>query len=253
MTVSAEGFLLGNLFFDAGILLLSSRMCGHRCGWRSLAGGLLGAVYAFLSFLPRGGFLQNLLPRGLVCLGMVAATYIGFPFPKGRRFFSHVGTTFLCTILLGGTGTGLLFAMGQRGWGFLPSVLTAGIGTVCIAALTVRRNRAVSGKGVEVTLIDGEKCVTFSACADTGNVLKEPLSNLPVIVVRKEALCGLDEEKGGRIVPYVTVSGKGTLSAFTVERVLINGREAEAMVAALDGDLGLEGMGLVPGVLVEQI
>ncbi|GEM_PF-1725048 len=252
MTVSAEGFLIGNLLLDSLILWLSSRMIGHDGGKTVFLGGGLGAAYALCAYLPWGRFMMNPFLRLIVCGGMVALTYLGSVRIGWKRYAKHVATAFLCTILLGGTGTGLLFAMGQRGWGIFPAMLTAGIGTIAIAALTVRRNRVIAGKPVRVTVTNKNETITFMACVDTGNVLVEPLSNLPVIVAERQALQGIEEGTAARPVPFCTVGGKGRLFAFAPDSVAVDGAPVEALLGAFDGTLGIEEKGLVPGRLMRE-
>ena len=82
---------------------------------------------------------------------------------------------------------------------------------------------------------------------DTGNVLVEPVSNLPVIVVERRALQGLEAGRRPRPVPFTSVGGSGILPAFAADAVRVDGREVEAYIAVYDGALSEEGQALIPG------
>lgn len=104
----------------------------------------------------------------------------------------------------------------------------------------------MSSRTALLTVQRAGRRVSLVAIVDTGNALVEPLSNLPVIVVEKDALSGV---AGGRMraVPFTSVGGGGVLSAFAPDSVRVDGREVEAFVAVYDGVLNTEGRALIPG------
>ncbi|WP_446899428.1 sigma-E processing peptidase SpoIIGA [Clostridium sp. LBM24168] len=60
---------------------------------------------------------------------------------------------------------------------------------------------------VDIILNNGSKRV--KAFLDTGNELKEPATNLPVIIVEKSMFCNIDIEKYDKFyIPYKVVNGK---------------------------------------------
>ena len=94
----------------------------------------------------------------------------------------------------------------------------------------------------------GERQVNFAAKVDTCNSLREPFSNLPVIVASEEVLKPVLPQdfqfliKGNemqnfegfkiRFIPFQTVSGEGLLPAFKPDVVKIkNDFEKEAYIA----------------------
>ena len=94
----------------------------------------------------------------------------------------------------------------------------------------------------------GERQVNFAAKVDTCNSLREPFSNLPVIVASEEVLKPILPQdfwpfiKGNemqnfedfkiRFIPFQTVSGEGLLPAFKPDVVKIkNDFEKEAYIA----------------------
>ena len=66
--------------------------------------------------------------------------------------------------------------------------------------------------------------VTVTALLDTGNELKEPITNLPVIIVEKSAVLGIDTNLYDKLyIPYKVVSGQSNfLEAFKPEKIKIN-------------------------------
>ena len=206
---------------------------------------LVGCGYAVCACLRYGRFLRLLPVQGMIALGMTLLLTERRLWEK-RRLLRMTGTVWICSLLLGGTGFGVMALLGRGGFGLPPALLTALIGTAAVLFLAARQN-AQPVRAAEVEITSGGTRVSFSAAVDTGNTLTEPVSGLPVIVVERKALCGTVPKSGLRCVPYATVSGGGRLYAFLPERVRVNGREVSACVAACDAKLKIEGHGLIPG------
>lgn len=74
---------------------------------------------------------------------------------------------------------------------------------------------------IEIDTKDFKK--TVKGFLDTGNELREPVSNLPVIILEKTVLCDIDIDKYAKLlIPYKVVDGKaGNLKAFKPDCVKI--------------------------------
>ena len=101
-----------------------------------------------------------------------------------------------------------------------------------------------------------DRSADFTALADTGNTLRDPLRGLPVTICSLDAVRGLfDREEaailssfgaveaverlsGFSLIPYKSVGKDGFLPAFTPESVIINGKSARCMIA-VDPDCSL--------------
>jgi len=66
--------------------------------------------------------------------------------------------------------------------------------------------------------------IKLKALLDTGNELKEPITNLPVIIVEKEALTSIDSSKYEKMyIPFKAVSGQTNfLYGFKPDKIKIN-------------------------------
>lgn len=253
MTIGIEWFLIQNLTMNALILLFAARLAAIRTGGlRIFLSASLGCGYAVCAYLPWGRWLLGLLPRTVVCMLMVLVLCGSRRAGEVRRTARVFGFVWLATFLLGGTGAGLMYMLGAAGYGFAAALVTAVLGGVLMLFLSVQRNRSHGSPTAELTVVCGTHAVRFTAVIDTGNVLTEPLSDLPVIVVEKRMLHGMERGRSMRRVPFASVGGQGVLPAFFPDRVRINGKECDACVAVFDGQLCLEGYGLIPGRCMED-
>lgn len=98
---------------------------------------------------------------------------------------------------------------------------------------------------------DGKKAA-FYALVDSGNSLCDPVSNTPVLIVEWDAIEMLFKKqwknlpaeelvlRGNgkfRLVPYTTVGGSGILAAFKADRVTVDGKVRQVLVAPLVGKM----------------
>lgn len=84
----------------------------------------------------------------------------------------------------------------------------------------------------------GRKRVRLEALVDTGNLLRDPVTGLPVVVVAPQQLARLIAvpspdalTPGMRLMPVHTFSGTAMLILIRPDRLTLNGRRISAMVA----------------------
>ncbi|MDL2217185.1 sigma-E processing peptidase SpoIIGA [Christensenellaceae bacterium OttesenSCG-928-M15] len=239
MRVSIELFLLDNFIMNAAILCLASAICAVRT--RLLWGALLclfGAVYALLA-LSLWPVLLALPFRILMGL----AISLGLRFHGAREYVRACACVFLSAMLLGG----ILYAMSltdghNRFGGYVNGVF---VGTVRLRAVllfipvfallprTFRNLRAQARLrenliSVRVKIMGQPFRVT--ALIDTGNLLTEPMSGLPVMLMTH-----CPPIKNGMPVPYESIGAGGELMAARADmaQAFFDGRwhEMDIMVA----------------------
>ncbi len=102
----------------------------------------------------------------------------------------------------------------------LASALVAYIITLAVVRII---NKTTSSKAIySMQIVVNNQSVKLYALADTGNKLREPFSNYPVIVVNSEKLKKISENLPKRIIPCNTVSQSSCLSAFKPDCVIVS-------------------------------
>ena len=167
---------------------------------RLLLGAALGGLYAVaILLLGLGGIWETLLDLfGACAVCAVAFARRGATFFRGAR---TVGVFFLVSVRLGGVMTALFWALNRLNlpidsltedhisvWLFAVLALVSGILTRRGGALLGRANKA---KSVAVEAVLFGKKVAFRALVDSGNLLVEPISGRPVILVDPKVLRGI--------------------------------------------------------------
>lgn len=285
-TVYLDLLFLINFSMDILALFLSARILHHPLRlFRLLAAGALGGVYACLAlFLPVSGWI-SVAADILVCFLLGA---VSFASRGHRRELLVSSLTFTAvSMALGGIMTALFTLLNRLdlpidtetsdGDGisvFLFAVLAAVSAIVTLLGGKFFASRS-SKKTATVTVKVGEHICRLSALVDSGNLLREPVSGKPCVVVELSAferilsdrflrgvrsrrytdVVSSGEVKGICLVPTRTASGHGMLIAFRPERMTVDAgkgeREVDAYVALCE--LGQSAMGqkaLLPNVLL---
>lgn len=188
LRVCAEALFALNTAIDTSLLACSARLCGERLRWgRLVASGALGGVYAVAAILPGAGFLR------LAAVEACAAVLFCLAAFGGSRRLLRLTAFFFA---LAACFAGLVFAVTQTagtglfrlpGGGLYP-VNAAGllaVGAVLLAACRLLFSGFAQHTRREVrelTLALSGREVTLRALLDTGNTLKDPVTNEPVLV-----------------------------------------------------------------------
>ena len=253
MEVYLDLLILLNFLVDLLLIMGTNRLSGHSPGLkRAIPAAVLGGLYAGACVLPGFAFLGGTLWR-LVCLAGMGAVAFGLGESGLRRGILFV----LLSMALGG-----IAACMNRG-GFWALVLSAG--GVCVLCVLGFRGRAGQQRYVPVTVCVSGKTAALTALVDTGNTLRDPLTGRPVLVVDETVagkLLTLSKEQlahpvetlaaaklpGLRLIPYTAVgSAAGLLLGIRPDRVQVDGKEAEYIVAFAPQRLGQGGYQALAG------
>ena len=204
MRLCAEVLFALNAAIDTGLLACSARLCGQKLFWRRLiAAGCLGGVYAVAAVLPELGFLRSGLVKLCAAVGMCLLSFgAGRYLARLTAAFCAMGCVFAgaVTAFTQLTGTGLMRVPGD---GYYPvsAMALCAIGALCVAVCRLFFSACAqhSARSFEqLTLRLEEREITLRALVDTGNALKDPITNEPVFV--------LDWQAAARLLPGVALS-----------------------------------------------
>lgn len=235
MRVSIELFLLDNLMMNYLTLRLACVFCNCSAKqWRMLLAAFFGAVYALLSMwkLP---ILRGLVPKLMLSLLMAL--------PVAERLKAYP-KALLCLLLaaclMGGVMFGLLMLFGGELYhgAYVCTIsvrmaLLAACVCACLPRLVVGGLHAIRQRrcSVHICIRFADRTIALAALIDSGNLLTEPISGLPVVVVQPGIL---PKTQRVRPVAFRSVGGAGLLYAMRPAEMLVyqsHWRRVDAMVA----------------------
>ena len=220
MTIYIDVVFLENLVMNSIILIASGIILKKKLKWiRILLASSLGAIYTIIGYISVLQIYSNLVLKVILSILII---YIAFNPQTVKQLWKDVLIFYLTSFVFGGVAFALIYVLKPQdilmknglflGTYPLKTVLLAAIVAfiVIIAAFAIVKTK-FSKKDmfcdVEVEL--NNKKIRTRAMIDTGNLLKEPITNTPVIVlehtllyecVPKEILDNLESILGGELV-----------------------------------------------------
>lgn len=226
--------------------------------YKLIISSCLGGLYSFI-------ILLNELPSYIVVLSklLVAAVMvlIAFKFYRLSSFLKAVLVFFFSSLIILGVVVGVYFAtktdliainnssvyfnISARGL-----LLSASLSYVLSCVIIRFYNRSLSkNEFYSLEIYNNNEEVKLNALVDTGNKLREPFSNNPVIIVDSEKCKKIVGSANLRYIPASTVTGEALLEAFKPERVVIKAANESEVVEnvyiALSNDVKNDGYSAV--------
>ena len=263
--IYGDVFFLINFSMDYLSIYLVRKLTHKKARlFREVIAAAIGGIYALAAL-----FLPSAIETALTVTIPFLFVRIAFPASRGGALFKDGILLFGISFAIGGIMTAAYYAIGK----FLAShdillngspetvysdlplpiiALTAALAAL-FAYLWGRLSRTTIKKPItEITVTAEGKTVTLSALCDSGNLLEEPLTRLPVIVLTKKAMEQILPHslktvffdkilsadsisprmmKKTRFIPTTTVSGESLLCGFIPDFVTIDGTQKRACLA----------------------
>jgi len=211
VTIYIDVLFLENIAINFLILAITGYISKFKAGSaRLLAGSFIGAMYVLAAFLPGTEMYFTITAKIVLSFVMVAVTF--WP-EKIKDFIKLTLFFYLVSFVFGGAVFGLYYFLNPEGGmvsngiynisGFpIKTLLVSIIFTYIVIRICwdIIKSKAIRENVMATVLIKLEnKEVTINALIDTGNSLRDPISNIPVMIVEFEAIKGILPEKVNEI------------------------------------------------------
>ena len=199
MTVYLDVILIENLCMNYIILFATGYIMKLKMKYlRIIISSLIGGVYAIISYIDIIPVYSTLIAKIILSVSMVYIAY----YPKNVKLcLKELLLFYLVSFVFGGCAFALLYIIKPQNIlmkngvyiGTYP-LKVALIGALVGFILTYLAFRLIKGKiskksvFYEVRIFFKDKIVDVIAMLDTGNLLKDPISQMPVILVQKDKL-----------------------------------------------------------------
>ena len=217
MTIYIDIVLIENLIMNYIILFTTAVVLKIKVNHiRLILASLLGAGYSIIAYM---GIIKVYSSIILKIILSVLIIYIAFNPQNIKKMCKDLLLFYLVSFVFGGAAFALIYIIKPQnilmknglflGTYTLKTVILGAVVAFCIiiGAFAIIKNK-ISKKDMfcEIEILINQKKIKTKAMIDTGNMLKEPITNVPVIVVEhillyscmpKEILNNLKEIMGG--------------------------------------------------------
>lgn len=201
MTLYVDIIFLENLIMNSIIILATGIILKNTQRiWRNLVSSGIGAIYAILIYTSNFKIYSNIILKVILSVVIV---YIAFKPANINIFLKHIIIFYLTSFTFGGVAFALLYFVRPQDILFqngaligtypIKMILAGGIlGFIIITFAFKNIKGKLTRKDMMCTVIIGNTRIT--AIVDTGNLLKDPITKMPVLIVEREMLKGIFPE-----------------------------------------------------------
>jgi len=198
--VYPDVLIIQNFFMNYLLLYLVNRVCSCRAKtWRIALGAFIGALYVLVVFLPDLRVLYSLIMKLLVSVLMIVIAFSPYKFSRFLKLFIIF---YLEAFILGGCIIAIIYLSNYdieftnnvfvTGNSFIRNFIIVGsivgILLVKIGFDYLEGYYSREGNMVSLEIMINKRTSIIVALIDTGNSLKDPVTNAPVIVVYYKAV-----------------------------------------------------------------
>ena len=248
--------IIVNLFINYFILLATAKFfCIKWKTSRLILGEILGGIYSLYILVPELPIFISLLIKLFMSLTIIGAT---FGFKKPIPFFKILLYFYSINFLFSGIMMALWIMFKPNGMQTNNGIVYFNISPIVLIIFTIISymiieiiNRTINRRKLEnkllrLKIIFKNNQIKVTAKIDTGNLLKEPFSGLPVIVAKETSIKPLLSENtynqiknfiknestdildmNIRMIPFRTISEESVLPAFKPDFIKINESEVQ--------------------------
>ncbi len=230
LVVYVDILIILNTLVNYFILLAIRRITqSYTKRWRIALGAFVGGISSLLLFFEYLNFIMMLL-KILSGVLMIAVT---FEIKPWKQFIKKLFFLFAITFLFGGVTYAiyiffdkdiLLYSNGIIYFDVdMTFLVICSVISYCVITLIAKYTdkKAAKNKEYYVTIENNGKSVSCMALMDTGNNLREPFSDYPVIMADKSVFNQLYTEETIRLIPVSTVNGESIVKAFRPQKITI--------------------------------
>lgn len=226
MTVYVDILVVLNTLVNYFMLSAVKRITRENTSRLRIAlGAVAGGASSLLIFIENLGFFMTLLKAAASFLMVL----LSFNFESLKKYLKNVLWLFIISFVFGGVMFALYMVLGVDAMIYtngivyfdidMPFLVVGSVVSYAVISLISKLTdkKAPRQKEYFVTIENNGKSVSCTALMDTGNNLREPFSDYPVITADKSLfreLFGDNLSEGFRLIPVATVNGNGILKAF---------------------------------------
>jgi len=217
-----------NFFITFFLLQLTSRLSKNEDKlWRLVLGSLLGGAYSLVILADDLHFLVSI--AGKLAVGALIVL-VSFRLHGFKNYIKEVFIFFFANLMFLGIIIGTWMIFKPKGVVINNSTVYFNISAklllfsalfaylLSVFIIRIYNNKIAKKELYQAVISKNNNEYKFFAFADSGNNLKEPFSNYPVIVADKALFENVETE---RLIPYSTIGGEGVLNAFKPDKAVI--------------------------------
>lgn len=197
---------------------------------RLLLGALFGTVSTLIIFLKIEDYLMLLIK----IISGIFMLIITFKYKDIKYTMTNIIYLYMCSVILAGF---LYFLKIEfKDYAYLISLLVAPI-ILYIYVRETKKLKEIVNFYTKVTInFKNNKSLVLNGFIDSGNKLKDPITNKHIILINKRTLDGIYNIRSPIYVPIRTVNKKSLLECISIKNIIINNKVYDGYLLGLSDE-----------------
>ena len=202
MTVYLDIIIIENTLMNYIILLATGVICKEKIKHlRFIIASIIGSIYAVAYYITKLSIYISIISKIILSIVII---YIAFKPSKAKRFFKYTVIFYLTSFAFGGCAFAVLYyldskrvtILNEKFIGIYPIKATIiggiiGFILINISLRIIKSKLDINDMFCTVKILNDNNKRVIKAMIDTGNFLKDPITNTPVIIIEKESLINI--------------------------------------------------------------
>lgn len=202
MIIYLDVIFIENIIMNTIILYASSIILKQKVKIiRVIISAIIGAIYSILMYITNLSIYSSSISKFILSLMMV---YIAFKPSNFKKMFKQIIILYLTSFVFGGVALNLIYFMKPEniqiknglftGEYTLKVIMLGAIVSFFIIKISIKIIKTkfnTKDMYCDIKLKINEKQIETQAIVDTGNFVKEPITNTPVVIVEESLLEGI--------------------------------------------------------------
>ncbi len=236
MTVYADILMLVNFIVDYFLISLTGKFLHTKIKLaRLISAAAFGAVFSLYILVPQTSFVLQVIVQIFMC---AVLCLVAFGFKGIKQFIRCIAVLFCVNFAYSGAMIAVWIIFKPRGMVINNSVVYFDISQlflivfsvvgyfVAVFARKVLKRPFLQNTYCEATLLCGDKKITLSGIADTGNSLKDVFGISQILITDNDTVDMLLGEQNQdltrfRKIPCGTITGESLLDGYRIDRAMI--------------------------------
>ena len=231
MTVYIDLLLILNFIYDFLLLMTVSVTLKRNASYKRL---LLGALFGTVSTLTIFLKIEDCLMLLIKIISGIFMLIITFKYKDIKYTMTNIIYLYMCSVILAGF---LYFLKIEfKDYAYLISLLVAPI-ILYIYVRETKKLKEIVNFYTKVTInFKNNRSLVLNGFIDSGNKLKDPITNKHIILINKKTLDGIYNIRSPIYVPIRTVNKKSLLECISIKNIIINNKVYDGYLLGLSDE-----------------
>ena len=217
MKVYIDLLFILNFIYDMLLLLTVSVTLKRNISFKKIfEGSLIGALSTFIIFLP---FSKPILLILKISAGIIMLL-ITFSYHNCKYFLNNIMYLYMTSVILAGFLYYLKIEFNN--WSYIIILLIAPLILYLYFKMQKELKKVINyERKITITFLNN-KTLNLTGFIDSGNKLKDPITNKYIILVNKKVLKGIYNIRSPIYVPINTVNKHSLLTCLKIKNIIVN-------------------------------